>query len=111
MTDFATTSMRLSASAFTGNYLVFIVSTQIPKSENLIGLVYLYLCSAFSCLDMLAIYGLVPTIVLIGEDVVLDNVKQKLVIKGCATAVTIDRVVIFRRMRAYICRNLNTGHI
>lgn len=43
---------------------------------------------------MLAIYGLVPTIVLIGEDVVLDNVKQKLVIKGCATAVTIDRVVI-----------------
>lgn len=44
-------------------------------------------------------YGLVPLIVLIGEDVILDNVKQNLVIKGCATVVTVDRVVVFRRRK------------
>lgn len=38
----------------------------------------------------------VPSTVLSGEDVIIDNVKQKLVIKGCATAVTIDRMVVFR---------------
>lgn len=56
---------------------------------------------------LLAMYGLGPSTVLSGEDVILDNVKQKLVIKDCATALTVDRVVVFRRKWVYICWNLN----
>lgn len=84
---------RLLAPALTADYVLGTVSTQIPKTEHLIGLVYLYLCSAFSCLDLSQAAGSVwlgPISCAQWRRPMLGNVTPNPVIRSSAIAVTAD---------------------